>query len=68
MDECKKCTKGFVFYLFFFIMVSAVFFSMGMYFYVEFKERSGATDVCVQIHKEGYEVLGNFNRPKSSAV
>lgn len=60
MDECKKCVRGYIFYIFFFIMVSVVFCSMGIYYYVSFKEHEGATNVCVQIHKEGYEVLGNF--------
>ena len=60
MDDCKYCKKSSVFYIFFFILIAAVFFSMGMYFYFDFKEREGATNVCVQVHKEGYEVLGNY--------
>jgi len=60
MDKCKYCKIEIILYISFFILISAVLFAISVPFYIEFNERVGATDVCVQIHKEGYEVLENF--------
>lgn len=60
MGHCKDCKLECIFYIFFFILISSVLFAISVPVYIQFEEDKGATDVCVQIHKEGYEVLGNF--------
>ena len=60
MNDCSKCSKEYISWFLLSILISALLFAISVPVYIDFKEREGATNVCVQIHKEGYEVLGNF--------
>lgn len=60
MNDCSKCSNEYICWFLISILISALLFAISVPVYIDFKEREGATNVCVQIHKEGYEVLGNF--------